>query len=59
MATPPVPTISPSDIPDGSVEAKMDFFISTILAINTDTSKIIEKQLQQMLTLTGNVSALM
>ena len=31
MATPPVPTITPSDIPDGSVEAKMDFLISTIL----------------------------
>ncbi|KAK2139571.1 hypothetical protein LSH36_1715g00000 [Paralvinella palmiformis] len=58
MATPPVPTISPSDIPDGSMEAKMDFLVSKVLAINTDTSKIIENQLQQMQTLTGNVNTI-
>jgi hypothetical protein len=57
MATPPaVSTITSSDIPDGSMEAKMDFLISKVLAINTDTSNIIENQLQQMQTLTGNVN---
>ena len=40
------------------MEAKMDFFISKVLAINTDTSKIIENQLQQMQTLTGNVNTI-
>ncbi|KAK2146727.1 hypothetical protein LSH36_587g00000 [Paralvinella palmiformis] len=36
----------------------MDVLISKVLAINTDTSKIIENQLQQMQTLTVNVNTI-
>ncbi len=55
---PSIPTINPSDIPEGSMESKMDFLIAKVIAINNDTSNIIQNQVQQMQTLTSNVTSI-
>ena len=56
MAGKHVPVINESDMPSGSIENKVDFLITKVLAKNNDTSKIIENQVQQMTTLTDDVT---